>query len=214
MLTAIYRIVLTLLIYTLPFFVVARAADTPESPPFQEGRDYTQLDTPVPTSVADKIEVVELFWYGCPHCYDLEPAMHAWLKNKPDNVVFVQIPAAFGPKWEQGARAYYAADTLGVLDKVHRPIFDAINREKRNLKDEDSFAKFVAEHGVNEDAFRKAYKSFQTETRLRRGNQLARRYGVRGVPAIIVNGKYYVRSPRIFDVIDYLITKEAAAPQD
>ena len=191
--------------------VVARAAD-PAAAPFQEGKDYIRLSSPVPTSAPEKIEVVELFWYGCPHCFDLEPLKREWLKHKPDNVVFVQIPVSFGANWEPGARAYYAAEALGVLDQIHQPLFDAMHREKRKLDTEDELAAFFAEHGVDQDAFRKAYKSFQTETQLRRGNQLAQRYGVRGVPAVIVNGKYDVRSPRMFEVVDFLITQEVAAP--
>ncbi|MGB5062928.1 MAG: thiol:disulfide interchange protein DsbA/DsbL, partial [Candidatus Competibacter sp.] len=148
----------------------------------------------------------------CPHCFDLEPSVREWLKHKPDNVVFVRIPVAFGANWEPGARAYYAAEALGVLDQIHQPLFDAIHREKRKLNNEDELAAFFAEHGVDQDAFRKAYSSFQTETQLRRGNQLAQRYGVRGVPAVIVNGKYDVRSPRMFEVVDFLIVQEAAAP--
>ncbi len=151
-----------------------------------------------------------MFWYGCPHCFDLEPSVREWLKHKPDNIAFVRIPVAFGASWELGARAYYAAEALGVLDRMHEPLFEAMHQHK--LKDEDDLAAFFAEHGVDQDAFRKAYSSFQTETQLRRGNQLAQRYGVRGVPAVIVNGKYDVRSPRIFEVVDFLIAQEAAAP--
>jgi thiol:disulfide interchange protein DsbA len=95
-----------------------------------------------------------------------------------------------------------------VLDKIHQPLFEAFHQQK--LNNEDQLAAFFAEHGVDQEAFRKAYHSFQTETQLRRGNQLAKRYGVRGVPAVIVNGQYDVRSPRIFEVVDFLIAKEAS----
>ncbi|MDG4555506.1 MAG: thiol:disulfide interchange protein DsbA/DsbL [Candidatus Competibacter sp.] len=203
------RLLPVMLACALPL-VVAHAA-TPAA--FQEGKDYIRLSSPVPTSAPDKIEVVELFWYGCPHCFDLEPVTREWLKRKPDNVVFVRIPVSFGANWEPGARAYYAAEALGVLDQIHQPLFDAIHREKRKLNTEDELAAFFAEHGVDRDAFRKAYNSFQTETQLRRGNQLAQRYGVRGVPAVIVNGKYDVRSPRMFEVVDFLIAQEAAVPE-
>ncbi len=211
MLNPFRRLLLIVLACALPL-AVAHAADPATPPPFEEGKDYVRLSTPVPTDTPDKIEVVEMFWYGCPHCFDLEPSVREWLKHKPDNVVFVRIPVAFGANWEPGARAYYAAEALGVLDQIHQPLFDAIHREKRKLNNEDELAAFFAEHGVDQDAFRKAYSSFQTETQLRRGNQLAQRYGVRGVPAVIVNGKYDVRSPRMFEVVDFLIVQEAAAP--
>ncbi len=195
---------LLLILLALPLTV--NAAD-PTPPPFQEGKDYARLPTPVPPATPDKVEVVEMFWYGCPHCQDLEPVAQEWLKRKPENVVFIRIPVAFGANWEPGARAYYAAEALGVLDKLHQSLFDAFH-QRRKLNTEDELAAFFAEHGIDQDAFRKAYRSFQTETQLRRGNQLAQRYGVKGVPAVIVNGKYDVRSPRIFEVVDFLIAQE------
>ncbi len=192
--------------------VVARAADPPAPPAFEEGRDYVRLPTPMPPTTPDRIEVIEFFSYTCPHCYDLDPTVQAWLKRKPENVTFTRIAVAFGASWEPSARAYYAAEALGVADKMHQPLFDAIHRDKRKLGGEDELAAFFAEHGVNQDVFRKAYQSFQTETQLRRGNQLAQRHGVRGVPAVIVGGQYDIRSPRIFEVVDFLVAR-LAAPQ-
>lgn len=203
------RLLLILLVGMLPFSIAHAADLSTPPPPFEEGKDYLRLSVPVPPAVPDKAEVVEFFSYTCPHCRDLEPTVREWLKRKPDNVVFVQIAVAFGANWEPSARAYYAAQALGVLDKVHQPLFEAIHREKRKLNTEDELAAFFAEQGVDQDAFRKAYKSFQTETQLRRGNQMAQRYGVRGVPTVIVNGLYDVKSPRIFEVVDFLIAKSA-----
>lgn len=203
------RLLLILLACALPL-AAAQAADPPAPPSFQEGKDYVRVPTPMPPTAPDKIEVIEFFSYTCPHCYDLDPTVQAWLKRKPENVIFTRIAVAFGTSWEPSTRAYYAAEALGVLDKMHQPLFDAIHRDKRKLSSEDELAAFFAEHGVDQDAFRKAYQSFTTETQLRRGNQLAQRFGVRGVPAVIVNGQYDVRSPRIFDVVDFLIAKPAA----
>ncbi|MFO1371688.1 MAG: thiol:disulfide interchange protein DsbA/DsbL [Candidatus Competibacteraceae bacterium] len=210
MLNVIRRLLFVLLTGILSL-ALTYAADDTAAPPFQEGKDYARLSTPVPTSAPGKIEVVEMFSYSCPHCNHLEPTVQEWLKRKPDNVVFVRIPVVFAPNWEAVARAYYVAETLGVLEKVHQPLLNAIHVEKRKLNTEDELAGFFAEHGVDADAFHKAYKSFQVETQLRRGNQLAQRYGVQGVPAVIVNGKYDVRSARMFDVVDFLIAKEAAS---
>lgn len=204
--TKAFRLLLAGLACALPL-TVAWAADPAVTPSFQEGKDYVRLATPVPTSVPDKPEVVEFFSYNCPHCHDLEPESQAWLKRKPDNVVFVRIPVIFNPSWEPTARAYYAAETLGVLDKVNLPLFDAIHRDKRKLASEDELAAFFGEHGVDQGAFRNAYKSFQTETQLRRGNQLVQRYMVRGVPAIFVNGQYEVRSQQFFAVVDLLLAR-------
>ncbi len=208
----LHRLLWVLLTTVLSLAVAnVNAADSSTPLPFQEGKDYVRLPTAVPPATPDKPEVVELFWYGCPHCYELEPTVREWLKRKPDGVVFVRIPVAFGANWEPGARAYYAAETLGVLDKIHQPLFDAMHH-RRPLATEDELAVFFAEHGVDQEAFRKAYQSFQTETQLRRGNQMAQRYGVRGVPAVIVNGQYDVRSPRMFEVVDFLIA-QSASPQ-
>ena len=201
-------LLLLILVCALP--LLAEAAD-PVPPPFQEGKDYVRLSTPTPPVTPGQVEVVEMFWYGCPHCYDLEPLTQEWLKRKPAQVTFTRIPVAFGANWEPGARAYYAAESLGALDKLHQPLFDAFH-QRRKLNNVDDLAAFVAEYGVDQEAFRKAYTAFETETRLRRGNQLAQRYGVRGVPAVIVNGQYEVRSPRVFDVVDFLIAR-AIAPQ-
>lgn len=182
---------------------------TSAAPAFVEGKDYARLPTPVPPDTPGQIEVVEMFWYGCPHCYDLEPTVAAWVQRKPEQVKFTKIPIAFGSSWEPGARAYYAAESLGALDKLHKPLFEAFHA-RRKLTNVDELAAFAAEHGVDAEAFRTAYTSFQTETKLQRGNQLAKRYGVKGVPAVIVNGEYEVRSPQVFEVVDFLIAQKSA----
>lgn len=204
----LYRLLLILLACVLPLTVV-RAADPPASPPFIEGKDYVLLSNPEATTTPGKAEVIEFFSYTCPHCYHLEPSVQEWLKHKSDQVAFVRIAVAFSAYWEPSARAYYAAEDLGVLDKIHPLLFEAVHRNPRmNL---DDLAAFFAEQGIDQEAFRKAYQSFHTETQLRRGNQLAQRYKVNGVPSIIVDGKYDVRSPRMFDVVDFLIAQELAA---
>lgn len=203
------RLLLVLLACALPFGV-SRAADSANAAPaFQESKDYVRLPAPLPSSVPGKREVIEFFSYRCPHCYQLEPSVAEWLKRKPDNVAFLKVPVASGfhPDYESAARAYYAAEALGVLDKIHEPLFKAIHQEKRALTTVDELAAFFAEHGVSQDDFRKAYGSFQTETQLRRGDQLAQRYRARGVPAVFVDGQYEVRSPRMFEVVDFLLAR-------
>jgi thiol:disulfide interchange protein DsbA len=200
-------ILVTLLLLGLP--PAALAAD------FQAGKDYRVLDRPVPTSTGDKIEVVEAFSYACPHCFSLEPATAEWLKTKPENVELVRIAAIWRPDWEALARAYYAAAQLGVLDKVHKPLFEAIHTEKKQLGTPEQLADFFAAQGVDKTAFLNAYNSFAVETHVQRGKQLLQRYAILGVPAFIVNGKYFVdltlagSAPRLFEVIDYLVAKES-----
>ena len=201
-------ILVTLLLLGLP--LVALAADD-----FQAGKDYKVLDKPVPTSTGDKIEVVEAFSYACPHCFSLEPTTAEWLKTKPENAEFVRIPAVWRPDWEVLARAYYAAVQLEVLDKVDKPLFEALHIEKKPLTTPEQIADLVAAHGVDKTAFLNAYNSFGVETRVQRGKQLIQRYAILGVPAFIVNGKYFVdlssagSAPRLFEVINYLVAKES-----
>lgn len=210
---AMRRLIAGLLLLT-PLFL-AFAADSPE---FKEGVHYQRLPTPVPTSTGDKIEVMEIFWYGCPHCYDLEPTVAAWLQRKPDNVVFIQLPATLGRKsGEAHARAFYTAETLGILDQTNKQIMAAMHREKRWVDTEDQLAALFAEQGVSEEDFRKTYNSFVVETKFRRSQDLIKRYQVNGVPAVVVNGKFLTNasmagSPeKIFEVVDFLVQQEAKA---
>lgn len=187
-----------------------------ENAEFQEGTHYRRLDTPVATSTEDKIEVVELFWYGCPHCYSLEPAIDHWLEEKKsENVEFVRIPAVLNRNWELGARAFYTAKALGVLDKIHSPLMNAIHAQRRPMRNEADLAEFFAGQGVDKESFHKAYNSFAVETQLRRAQQLVRGYGVHSVPSFVINGEYVVTASmagseeRLFEVINHLIQKEA-----
>lgn len=180
----------------------------------EEGIDYTVLTPPQPTETGDKIEVVELFWYGCPHCVQLEPFIEKWLRHKPGNVEFRRMATALGPNWEPHARAFYAAELLGVTDKLHQPLFDAMHVEKRKLMDEDALVAFAAEQGIDAEKFREAYDSFYVNTKVRRSAEMARRYGVDGVPSLVVNGKYRTSpsqtggNAKMMEVLDYLIQQE------
>ena len=100
---------------------------------FEEGVKYKRIANPQPPSATDKIEVLELFWYGCPHCYQIEPEVEVWLKSKPDDVGFVRMPAVLGPSWELLARAYYTADLLGATDKIHKPLFERLHKQGKTV---------------------------------------------------------------------------------
>lgn len=182
---------------------------------YKEGIHYIPITPPQPTSTKDKVEVVELFWYGCPHCYRLEPYVKRWLKKKPDNVKFVRMPGVLNPGWELLARAYYTAEILGIVDKVHSPIFDTIHGKRKRLNSEAAVMNLFKEYGVSEDDFKRTFRSFAVETKIRRARDMGRRYQAEGVPAIIVNGKYRVSATtaggaaKIFKVVDYLIKQES-----
>lgn len=180
---------------------------------------YEKIEPAQNTSVAEgKVEVLEFFWYGCPHCYRLEPSMESWLKDKPDNVVFKRIAPPLNPSWENHARAYYAAEALGVIDKLHQPLFDAIHKNKQRLRGKDELADFAATQGIDRDVFLKTMDSFAVESQLRRASQLARAYRLSGVPAVAINGKFKTSGslagsyPRMVQIVDQLSRKELGQP--
>lgn len=197
----------------LPALALAQSTISPD-----EVIEYEPVVPPVPPATGDRIEVIELFWYGCPHCYRLEPYIERWLEQKPDNVAYVRIPAIFPnrPAWENHARAFYTAEALGVLDRIHRPLFDALHAMRRKVEDEDALAALFADQGVDEAEFRKTYRSFAVDGKVRRAQQLTQRYGIDGVPSLIVDGRYRTGPAlagtyaRTMPVVDALVRKAAA----
>ena len=175
---------------------------------------YKELSTPQPTKTGDKIEVLEVFWYGCPHCYQFEPTINKWLKEKAGYIEFFRIPGVLGSQWVSHARAYYAAEKLGVMEKIHQPLFNAIHNEKRKILDENSLKSFFAEHGVTENDFDKAFQSKEVEDKVRAAFSAGKNYELTGVPAIIINGKYITSASmagsfeKVVDVINTLSARE------
>jgi thiol:disulfide interchange protein DsbA len=175
---------------------------------------YKKLPTAQPTRTGDKIEVLEVFWYGCPHCYHFEPVIEKWLEEKADYIEFVRMPGILGKNWLPHARAFYAAEKLGVLDIIHKPLFDAIHRDKRKILDEKSLRVFFSEHGVSGDEFDQAYNSKEVEEKVRAAFTAGQGYALTGVPAIIINGKYMTSASmagsfeKIIVVINTMAAKE------
>ena len=189
---------------------------------YVEGVNYLKLDKLQPTASADRIEVVELFWYGCSHCHRFEPYAQDWLANKPDDVEFIRLPAILGPDWELLARAYFTADLLGVTNKTHTALFDVIHEKKNKLNSVDKLRAFFIDHGVSAEDFDKTFNSFAVAIKLNNARLMTRRYAITGVPTIIINGKYSTSGslagghPEIIKVINYLIEQErklAAIPK-
>jgi thiol:disulfide interchange protein DsbA len=178
---------------------------------------YEILSPAQPTRNPDKIEVIEFFWYGCPHCYSLEPILEKWVKSLPANVEFIRQPAVFSELWGKHAKAYFTAEALGVVDKIHADFFDAVQNKKQKLESEDELAKFFVEHGVNEAEFHNAYTSFLVDAKMRQAATMAARYGVTGVPAVIINGKFKTTGPlagsheHMIEVMNRLIQQESTA---
>jgi thiol:disulfide interchange protein DsbA len=195
--------------------VTAQAGDA--AAPFQEGKHYVRLPAAQPTSSSpDQIEVAEAFMYSCPHCAAFDPHIQKWLQNKPSNVSFVRLPVNFNPVAALHMRAYYAAETLGVLDKIHQPFFDEIHVKKNPLADVEALTKFFESQGVDRKTFEETMSSFAIDTKMRKAETLVRRYQVASVPTIIVNGKYRTDVgmaggyDQIFKLIEFLVEKEAA----
>lgn len=184
---------------------------------FDEGIEYQRLKNPVSTSDPAKIEVVELFWYGCPHCFHFEPDLKSWLEKKSDNVVFVRVPAVFNKRWAFHAKVYYTAEVLGVLDKMHPIIFEDIHVKHKKLASVNEVRALFVANGVSEQDFNNAFNSFAVDAKLRRATDLSKRYGISGVPALVINGKYVTDGPMangrqgMLKITDYLINKEATA---
>ena len=181
--------------------------------------NYKRLSKPQPTDNADTIEVVEVFWYGCPHCYDFEPFLSKWLENKPDDVAFKRMPAVFRQDWLAHAKAYYTARELDVVDQVHSEIFTQIHEQRNRLNNESALKAFFVEHGVDGDTFTKTYNSRTVEAHIKQALTKLRRYEITGVPAMVINGKYMTSGPiagsyeTMIQTMDELIEKERAARQ-
>ena len=180
---------------------------------FVAGKDYKVLANPGTVEVPGKIEVREFFWYGCPHCFILEPHMQTWLKKMPKDVNFVRTPAAMNPVWEQNARGYYVSEALGVRKRTHLPLFHAINEGTQQIFDQASQAKFFVNYGVPEAKFNSMYNSFAITSKVAQAKKLAQQYQLSGVPAVVVNGKYVVQGQdaTVTDVVSYLVEKERKA---
>ena len=178
---------------------------------------YQKLPSPQPTSDPDRIEVVEVFWYGCPHCNRFQPFLDPWVATLPEDVRFVRLPAVFNEVWELHARAYYIAHALGILDSIHHRIFAAIHDEGRRLESMGSIRDFFIEHGVAAEDFDRHADSFSVKSGVQRSRVMQGRYGLRGVPALIVNGRFLVSGstagsyPKVLEVADGLVARERAA---
>ena len=155
-----------------------------------EGKDYKVLPRPFPTEGGKNIEVMEFFWYGCPHCYELHPRIKAWLRHKPEDVSFRYVPAVFRPTWEPAAKTFYALEALGEKDRLHDKVYDAIHRNGIDLGKEDVLFDWIAKQGIDRQKFIDVYNSFSVQNQLSRSVHFSKDYGLTGVPAIAVDGRY------------------------
>ncbi|MBS0425235.1 MAG: thiol:disulfide interchange protein DsbA/DsbL [Proteobacteria bacterium] len=159
-----------------------------------EGKDYTVLTKPQPAEGGNKIEVLEFFWYGCPHCYSLHPHLKSWLANLPSDVSFQYVPAIFRPNWVPAAKLFYTIETLGITGSLHEKIYDAIHRDKIDLNNESVLFDWIEKQGIDRKKFENTYQSFGVQNQVSKSTQMSRQYELTGVPALVINGKYLTKS--------------------
>jgi protein dithiol oxidoreductase (disulfide-forming) len=170
--------------------IVLLLAATAASAQAVAGRDYQVLKQPQPTESGNKVEVLEFFWYGCPHCNTLQRPLEAWLKRKPADVEFRRMPAAFQKDWLPLARVYYTLEAMGLLEKLHQEVFAAIHTQKVNLNDPALLSDWIASKGVDRKKFKDTYDSFSVQSRTQRVLDVTRAYDIPGTPALIIDGRY------------------------
>jgi thiol:disulfide interchange protein DsbA len=177
--------------------------------PFQ----YGEINPPQPVEAKGKIEVIEFFWYGCPHCYTLEPHIETWVKTLPPDVEFRRVPAIFNQRWGHDAAIYYTLEALGLVDKLHRPLFDAIHKNNLRTDSEPALSEWLQKQGVDPKKFMDTMKSFGVQSKTRRAVQQTIAYKIDGTPAMAVAGRYTVSAEQgrtqqgLLKAVDTLVAK-------
>ena len=176
-----------------------------------KGKDYVMLEPAQPTEGGGKVEVIEFFWYGCGHCFKLEPNLVKWTQSLPKDVVFKRVPAVPNEAWGQMAAVFYTLEAMGLLEKMHQKVFDAIHLDNVILTNRKVRDEWLAKNGVDPVKFGEVEKSFSVQSRLTRAKQMTAAYKIDGVPMIVVNGKYVSSlahaggAERLLQVVDGLI---------
>ncbi len=184
-----------------------------QSPKIEEGFDYRILPVAQPVESKGKIEVIEFFWYGCPHCYDFEPELSAWVKRQPKDVTFRRVPVAFRDDFMPHSQLFYALEAMGKGEAMNEKVMYAMHKENKRLMTENEIADWVASQGIDRNTFLATYRSFAVVSKARAARQTADAYRIDGVPTIVMQGRY-VTSPSIagtkakaITVMDYLEQK-------
>ncbi len=183
----------------------------------ESGTDYLPLEKRAPVDApAGKIEVVEFFWYSCPHCNAFEPMLDGWIKRLPKDVSMRRVPVSFRDSFVPQQRLYYALEAMGLVEKLHTKVFAAIHVDRLMLDKGELIADWIAKQGVDKDRFMEQYNSFSVSTKASRGTQLQNNYRVEGVPALGVAGRFYTDGTlgktmdRALQVVDYLVAEVRA----
>jgi thiol:disulfide interchange protein DsbA len=205
--------ILNALLISLIFFGTAYAQNSE----FVLGTHYQRLSPTQPTSSSpDQVEVAEIFWYGCPHCYTFDPYLENWKETLAEDVNFIRIPAVWNNVLQTHAKVYFTAELLDVIDDVHTPIFREIHVNRNMLTETNALVDFFAQYGVMPDEFNQTFESFAVFTRMQRADELSRRYRISSVPTVVVNGKYVTNAtmagdyPDLLRLVDELVAMERA----
>ena len=181
------------------------------------GKNYFLVEPPQPTSAGDRVEVLEVFSYACIHCAHFQPYADELKAKLPKDATFSYMPAIFNAQWEAYARAFYTAQSLGVLERTHQAVFDAVHRDQRPLRSFDDIAALYGDHGVDVAKFKATAESFEVESKVARAKEMVPKYGVDGTPTVIVNGKYRITGasaggyPQLLALVEKLVAEELAA---
>ncbi|MHB1098861.1 MAG: thiol:disulfide interchange protein DsbA/DsbL [Burkholderiales bacterium] len=167
---------------------------------------YSLVNPPQPTESGKKIEVLEFFYYGCPHCYHLQRYLDPWLKKLPRDVEFRYVPTIFNDDWMRLARTYYALDIMGLEPKLHGAVYDAVQNRNIDLGDKATLLDWAAKQGIDRAKLANAYASFTAQTKVNNSKQMTRSYGIMGTPSIVVDGKY-LTSPELMNSLPGTITE-------
>ena len=208
---------LTLLFATIALIVALSQGSIAQPLIYQEGKHYMAIEEPVKVVKGDKIEVMEVFWYGCPHCNQFSPVFEEWAKTQADDVAVEHTPAMWNKSMIAHAKIFYTAKALRLQKKMHKEVFDAMHIGKKKLQNSNQIYALFEKHGVDKDTFDKTYDSFGVKSQVQQANTRARSYGITGTPELVVNGKYRISSRTagsqadMMKVVEYLIAKERAA---
>ena len=203
------RMMYILLLLSSLSFTTAHAAD------YSAGIHYFQLAAPQAVQTGDQIEVLELFWYGCPHCFKLEPVLEKWSKTKPKNSAHVRQPAILRDTWAFHARVYFTFEALNLVEKLHGEFFDELHKRKNRIRTEKQLIPFLEIQGVPKDKFLEAFNSFAVDSKVRNASLMSKRYELTGVPTIVVDGKYRATASsagsheQLMELVNSLVAKAA-----
>jgi thiol:disulfide interchange protein DsbA len=213
----LYRFTCSLAAAALMLGTVGHAQPVPD-------KEYQLIKTPQTPADPKKIEVIEFFSYACPHCAEFEPALDAWLKHKPKDVDFKEMPMVFRENWKPTAKLYYALDAMGLVDKYQNKVYEAIHKNGKDLSTDQAVKQWAKDAGIDPTKFDQVYDSFGVDAKMQRSMAMARAYGVQFTPSVAINGKYYTgpsmvtagaNSPpdydRFFKVVNELIDMERKA---